>query len=119
VTAVAAIFNVPLNIVLIPRFSHDGAALATLATELLLVSITLAITRRHDGFRPLRLSTLACLGVTLAMGAAAWLAQPLPMPLGLGVAAMVHLSAGWLVWRCWLRQRWISSGLSPAPFSSL
>ena len=117
VTAVAAIFNIALNISLIPRFSHQGAALATLATEVLLVSITLAITIRHDGFRPLGRSTLASLVVTLAVGAAAWLAQPLPMPLGLGVAAMVHLAAGWLVWRCWLRQRWDQLRQDPAPDS--
>ncbi|ADC47374.1 polysaccharide biosynthesis protein [Methanobrevibacter ruminantium M1] len=38
---IAAIFNVCLNLILIPRFSYDGAAIATVLSEILITIITL------------------------------------------------------------------------------
>jgi len=52
VTLWASIFNVVTNLILIPYFSYKGAALTTVATEILIVSLSTHLIRRYSDFRP-------------------------------------------------------------------
>lgn len=53
----------------------------------------------HGGSLPLNVASgAAALGVLLAVGARAPRARTLPLPRGLGAAAVLALCAGWLVW---------------------
>ena len=96
--------NVMLNLWLIPAHSFMGAAVATVATEVLVVAIVLVPVARMDVLRPLPVGMLA---VTMAAGAlcagaAVMTAQWLPWPVAavlssllyLGVVHLIHLSRG-------------------------
>lgn len=48
----AALFNIALNLFLIPRYSYMGAAGTALATEMLVVFLTSFLVRRHIGYIP-------------------------------------------------------------------
>lgn len=50
--SVAAVFNVSLNLFLIPRYSYFGAAISSVATEILVVLLTATIAFRVLKFRP-------------------------------------------------------------------
>ena len=73
-TGVVAVFNVALNLVLIPRFGAEGAAAATLATELLLAAIVVLLARPVAG-TPNWLS----IGGGATLGAAAMVGVLLPL----------------------------------------
>lgn len=65
-TAGVALLNVALNLVLIPRLSLDGAAAATLISELVLVVLALVLAQRLLG----RLRLMAMASGPLVAGAA-------------------------------------------------
>ncbi len=68
-----ALFNVVLNLILIPRFSYVGAAFATLTTEILVVAVTYIVSRRFIKI-PLKLDRIPRIILcSLAMGAVAYL----------------------------------------------
>lgn len=48
----AAVFNIAMNLTLIPRFSYIGSALASALTEMFVVGATSYIAFRHIGYRP-------------------------------------------------------------------
>jgi O-antigen/teichoic acid export membrane protein len=68
----AAIFNIVVNLFLIPRFSYMGSALSSALTEMFVVGITASIAFRHIGYRPpfSGLSPIFFAGI----GMAAWIA---------------------------------------------
>jgi len=70
-TGAVAVFNIVLNLIVIPEYGAEGAAAATLATELLLAVIALALARPVVGFpRPLAVAggaTLAGVAMAAAM----------------------------------------------------
>lgn len=69
-----AVFNVILNLLLIPRFSYIGAALATLTTEVLVVGMTYAVSRRFI-IIPLKFNRIPKVILSsLVMGAVAYIA---------------------------------------------
>ena len=49
---IAALFNIILNLFLIPRYSYTGAAFTSVATELLVILLTGVLTYRHIGYFP-------------------------------------------------------------------
>jgi O-antigen/teichoic acid export membrane protein len=49
---IVVVINVLLNIVLIPTFSYYGAAIVTVITELLMLALTVAYTKKTLDFRP-------------------------------------------------------------------
>jgi O-antigen/teichoic acid export membrane protein len=56
-TAFCAVFNIVLNVVLIPPFGAAGAAAATLATEVVLAAIVIVLARKPVGWpRPWRVA---------------------------------------------------------------
>lgn len=83
IVTLAACVNVGLNLALIPAFAARGSALATLATETLLIALTLTATRSIVGLprldvprlgRRVACASLMC-GVMVALGAlSVWLA---------------------------------------------
>lgn len=69
VTFAAALLNIILNLMLIPRYSLYGAALATVATFLLIFFSFLGLTLRYTSFRPFsRGSLLVVLAALAATG---------------------------------------------------
>lgn len=48
----AAVFNIAMNLTLIPRFSYIGSALASALTEMFVVGATSYIAFQHIGYRP-------------------------------------------------------------------
>lgn len=85
--------NVVLNLWLIPAHSFLGAALATVVTEVLVVTIVLVPVTRMEAVRPLPVATLALTLVAGALGAAvAVLADALvPWPVAAALSALVYL----------------------------
>jgi O-antigen/teichoic acid export membrane protein len=70
------VVNVGLNLILIPRFSYDGAAVATVLTELVVLGTGLFILARHLGYLPSFGVAAKMAPVALASGLAALLAVP-------------------------------------------
>ncbi len=77
------VLNVCANLVLIPRLSYEGAAAATLGSEVVVLGLLLLLLRRVRVLWPLRLGRLAvvplALGLALGAGWAADLAVPWPV----------------------------------------
>jgi O-antigen/teichoic acid export membrane protein len=76
---IAVVFNITVNVILIPRWSYLGAAVATVLSEVvLLVPFWLAV-RRHVG--PVRLGAFAWRPTIAAtiMGAAVWGLRDVPL----------------------------------------
>jgi O-antigen/teichoic acid export membrane protein len=79
--------NIALNLVLIPLFSYQGAAVATVVTEGSVGIAMIAAVLRHSGLA-LHLGTLPGIALaTAGMCVALWLTSPLP----LGVTVLVGL----------------------------
>jgi O-antigen/teichoic acid export membrane protein len=70
------IINVGLNLVLIPRFSFDGAAAATVATESGVLLLLMIIAARHLGYFPSLAVVVKAAPVAAAAGAAGFLLEP-------------------------------------------
>ena len=92
-TAIAVVFNLAANILVIPRYGMLGAASTTLATELLRAALAAWYVRR-DGFTlaPARRFAKAALAA-LAMAAALHLAGPRPVWLLIPLGAAVYAAA--------------------------
>ena len=83
------VLNVALNLVLIPLFSYQGAAAATVITEGSVGIAMIAAVLRHSGL-VLHLRTLPRIALaTAGMCIALWLTSPLPF----GVTVLIGLVA--------------------------
>jgi len=67
--AVCAVFNIALNLVLIPAYSHLGAAIASTATEILVVALTWIAVHRTLGYtvHAKRISRILLSGAAMAL----------------------------------------------------
>lgn len=102
-TAIAVVFNLAANLIVIPRFGMVGAACTTLATEILRAFLAAAYVRR-DGFEfasPKRLAKSALAGLAMAAVLLAFdvRAVVFAVPLGAAVYAAVLGLSGALVLR--------------------
>jgi len=87
-----AVLNIILNLLFIPRFGAIGAAYATLASYLLLLTLSIVIGRRAFAIRFPFKPMLQVMGATAAMGLALAL---ISLPLNLfGLMAMAAVGAG-------------------------
>ncbi len=102
-TAIAVVFNLIANLLIIPRYGMVGAACTTLATEVLRAMLAAAFVRR-DGFAllaPRRVLRSALAGVSMALVLVlsgveqVWFA----VPLGALVYGLVLAATGAIVWR--------------------
>lgn len=102
-TAIAVVFNLLANLLVIPTWGMVGAAWTTLATEVLRTALA-AYYVRHDGFalvdpRRLAKSGLAALLMAVALLATELREVWLAVPLGVAVYALVLALSGALVLR--------------------
>jgi O-antigen/teichoic acid export membrane protein len=90
-TLAGLVTNVALNLWLIPARSYEGAALATVVTEVLVVGVLLVPVVRMDVLRPLpvrALASVAVAGVVAELVAvSSWSRVPWPLAAGLAAAA--------------------------------
>lgn len=98
VTMAGVVVNVGLNLWLIPLLSFRGAAIATLATEIVVISTLWAILLRHAKLRPSGLGrglrALPCGIVAAAVGSG--LGGVVPWPLAAAATAIVFIGgAAW------------------------
>lgn len=95
--AIAMVFNVSINLILIPTYQEVGAAAATSLTELLLLVVSIIFIQRH--LRPM--GSLIVVGKTLAastvMALAIWLLHTLNLLIILPVAMITYLGAAALL----------------------
>ncbi len=95
--ATAVVFNIGLNLILIPQFDADGAALATLLTELLVLALAFALLRR---VAPVGIHAGQAAKAAASAAAAAGIVLLLPAPVavrlatGLGVYVALLLATG-------------------------
>lgn len=96
--AIALVFNLGLNLVLIPRYEHVGAAAVTSLTELLLLCLSITFTPRE--FLPFKSlitgakSLLACLAMSLAIWKLLDFNIFVILPIGIAVYGVVILLSG-------------------------
>ena len=94
IVAGAAVFNIVTNALLIPRYGAPGAALTTVATEILVFVAQTAMLARRGVRLPLRefIGPLAAfLAMALALWGMLWLGAPWYM--GAPVAGLIYLAA--------------------------
>lgn len=72
---VAAIFNIVINFIFIPKYSYVGAALVSLATEFLVVVLLSTLAFREIKFRPSFRPIIPISAATLLMGGAMYISD--------------------------------------------
>lgn len=92
VTLVGLVVNVGLNLALIPRASYFGAAVATLVTEILIVTMLMVPVGRIEALGPLPLGRvgLALLAGGLTALVAVGLREVVPWPVAAALAGAVY-----------------------------
>ncbi len=94
-TAFCAVFNIVLNLVLIPPYGANGAAAATLATEIVLASIAIVLARRPVGWpSPWRVAGGPFVAGAAMAGAMLPFAGSLAIALPLGVVVYLAVLYG-------------------------
>jgi O-antigen/teichoic acid export membrane protein len=95
--AIALIFNLGLNLILIPLYRHVGAAIVTSLTELLLTCLALIFTRRS--LRPVRSLAVAAKAIIAGLGMAAliWFMRPLSIFVILPAAMLIYFTTAMLL----------------------
>ena len=93
VTLLGLIVNVGLNLVLIRRSSYFGAAVATMATQVLIVTMLMVPVARMEALRPLPFGRagLALLAGGLSALVAVVVRQVVPWPVAAVLAAVVYV----------------------------
>lgn len=87
------VLNIALNLVLIPRYSYNGAAIATVVTEVGVIALLVPAVVRIEAIRPLPILPLA---KTATAGALMWVSgtmldRVLPWPAAATIAGFVFL----------------------------
>ncbi|MEK7494785.1 MAG: flippase [Patescibacteria group bacterium] len=93
---VAAVFNIVLNLFLIPRYSYMGAAFTSVATELLVILLTGTLVFRHIGYLPSlrRVGRILLAGVL--MGASLLLLSRASFLLAGAASVLVYVVSLWI-----------------------
>jgi O-antigen/teichoic acid export membrane protein len=90
ILASIAVCNTAFNALLIPGFSYEGAAVATLLTQAVGLLLSLALVLQYIDFRRLASATLRTLAAGAVMGLAVFLLHDLDVILLAGLAALVY-----------------------------
>ncbi len=98
VMLVGLTLNVGANLVLIPRYSYEGAAAATLGAEVLVVAVLWWLVRREGNVWPVGLGRLAVIPVAVAVGlGVGWVADlALPWVPAALAAGLAYLAVAFL-----------------------
>lgn len=101
VSVAGAVFNVALNLVLIPIYSYTGAALATFATEFLVVCLYFIQVRKHVQILPsISFTNLYKIGAaTLAMAGTLLITGSIPIVLQMILGAAVFCGVMYLAYK--------------------
>jgi len=92
----AAIFNILLNLFLIPRYSYIGAAFTSLATEMFVVLLTSFLVYKHVGFLPSFASFGKIVFSGIAMALALFILRPYPFIITGIIGMVIYGSMLWL-----------------------
>lgn len=92
----AALFNIGLNLFMIPRFSYMGAAVTSLLTELVVVLLSGTLAFRYVGFRPSFRPVWRICAAALLMGGVVFLLEPYSFFLAGIAGSLVYLFGLWL-----------------------
>jgi O-antigen/teichoic acid export membrane protein len=95
--AIALIFNLGLNLLLIPHFQQIAAAAVTSLTELLLLILSIVFIPKYLLPRKSLLVAGKALGASLVMAAVAWLLRPLPILLVVAAMLPTYLIVAFLI----------------------
>ncbi|MDD5083857.1 MAG: flippase [Candidatus Moranbacteria bacterium] len=92
----AAIINISLNLLLIPRYSYTGAAFTSVLTEMVVVACSFLIVYRHTHYRPTitNLWSIALSGAL--MGLYLWFFSSLHLALLILGSIAIYLSSLWM-----------------------
>ncbi len=95
ITLIGLTLNIAVNLVFIPLWSYEGAAAATLATELIVATLMVAEVRRIPGLAPIGATALPRILVPVALALVAGAAADLVLPwfVAAAIAALVYLAA--------------------------
>jgi O-antigen/teichoic acid export membrane protein len=85
--------NLALNVALVPFYSYDGPAIATLTTEIAGMVVLLEMVRRMLGIRVLSISLVRTAGAGAAMLATALLLQPVDAVLACAASIVAYAAA--------------------------
>jgi O-antigen/teichoic acid export membrane protein len=91
------VFNVGLNLLLIPRYGIVIAAVVTVASELLILAGSYPLMRRHFSFFPWPRTLPAALLCAALMGGLLWLLRDGPLPVLLVLGTAVYAGLLWAV----------------------
>jgi len=105
---IAAAFNILLNTFLITRYSYVGAAAASVATEILVVSLTAFLVRRHIRYAP----SLDRIGRIFLSGALMGGVLFLLEPYSFFIAGILGIAT-------YLGMLWLTKAISPEEITSL
>ena len=89
----ALVFNVGLNLALVPAYGIVAAAIVTVASEILILVGSYPLMRRNVGFFPRPGTLAAALGASAAMAAVLFPLREAPLALSLSVGAVVYGAA--------------------------
>jgi O-antigen/teichoic acid export membrane protein len=89
------VFNVALNLVLIPRYGIVVAAIVTVASELVILIGSYPLMRRYFDFFPFPRTLAPAIGAAAAMAGVLWLLDDAPLPVLVALGALLY---GGLVW---------------------
>jgi len=92
VSGVVFVFNVTLNLLLIPSYGFKAAVVVTVASEALWVLLSIFVVRRSFGFTP-RPNFVPQVATATALAVFALIVLPLPWPAQELVAALVYVLA--------------------------
>jgi O-antigen/teichoic acid export membrane protein len=95
ITLAGLVVNVGLNLVFIPRFSYEGAAAATLLTEVVITSLLWRLLLRIPGLRPIGLGFLGRFASAIATGLGiGWIAAlAVPWVFAAALAGLAYIGA--------------------------
>jgi len=98
------IFNVAANLIVIPRYTYNGAAASTVATELVITGLLLFLITRKTGFTPRMHSLLGSFFLSALMIIPVYLLRFQPILFVLPFAAMLYVGLA-LVFKLFDREK--------------
>jgi O-antigen/teichoic acid export membrane protein len=93
----ALVFNVALNLLLIPRYGIVVAAVVSVASELLILAGSYPLMRRHFSFFPWPRTLPAALVCAALMGGVLWLLRDAPLLVLLTLGAALYAATLWTI----------------------
>jgi O-antigen/teichoic acid export membrane protein len=91
----ALIFNVGLNLLLVPRYGIVVAAAVTVASEMLILAGSYVLMRRHFDFFPAPRTLVPALVAAAAMGGFLWVLRDAPVAVLVPLGAAVYAGILW------------------------